>query len=65
MPNMDNKGYFDWFIKSRIIISTGQGAWEETTVEDTRKLQAISKDKNIQAFFDYRDYDVYHDLPWW
>ena len=65
MPNMENQWYLDWYRKSKIIISTGQGAWEETMVEDTRELEGIFKDKGIPAFFDYWGHDVNHDWPWW
>ncbi|MBU1568611.1 MAG: transposase [Proteobacteria bacterium] len=51
--------------RSTIMISVGQGAWDEEALEDTRNLQAICRDKAIPAWFDFWGHDVNHDWPWW
>jgi esterase/lipase superfamily enzyme len=51
--------------RSTIMISVGQGAWDEEALEDTRYLQAICQAKAIPAWFDIWGHDVNHDWPWW
>jgi len=48
-----------------IIISVGQGDWEEDMLEDTAALKQILKDKRIPAWIDLWGKDVAHDWPWW
>ena len=59
----------DWYLeryrRRRIIVCTGQGAWEEEALEDTRALAAICRDKAIPGWFDFWGPDVNHDWPWW
>ncbi|MDK9708053.1 MAG: alpha/beta hydrolase-fold protein [Desulforhopalus sp.] len=51
--------------QGRIMISVGQGAWDEEALEDTRALQAICQAKGIPAWIDIWGHDVNHDWPWW
>lgn len=65
LRNLVDPLYLDAFRASDIIICTGQGAWEEDTIRDTRILEAILKDKEVPAWVDYWGHDVDHDWPWW
>lgn len=49
----------------RIILCTGQGAWEELMIASTRKIEQALRDKGIPAWIDYWGQDVSHDWPWW
>jgi esterase/lipase superfamily enzyme len=51
--------------RGTIMISVGQGAWDEEALEDTRDLQTICRAKGIPAWFDIWGHDVNHDWPWW
>lgn len=51
--------------QGKIMISVGQGAWDEEALEDTRALQAIFQAKGIPAWIDIWGHDVNHDWPWW
>lgn len=51
--------------QGKILISVGQGAWDEEALEDTRALQAIFQAKGIPAWIDIWGHDVNHDWPWW
>jgi esterase/lipase superfamily enzyme len=51
--------------RGTIMISVGQGAWDEEALEDTRDLQAICRAKAIPAWIDIWGHDVNHDWPWW
>lgn len=57
--------YMDLYKNDRIIISVGQGAWEDELLESTRKLDTVMASKGIPAWFDYWGLDVNHDWPWW
>jgi esterase/lipase superfamily enzyme len=65
LPNLTDEYYLNQFRHSKIIISVGQGNWEEEMLEDTRKLQQILCEKHIPAWVDYWGFDVDHDWPWW
>jgi esterase/lipase superfamily enzyme len=51
--------------RGTIMISVGQGAWDEEALEDTRHLQAICQAKAIPVWIDIWGHDVNHDWPWW
>ena len=34
-------------------------------LDSTRQLEALMRDKGIQAWVDYWGPDVNHDWPWW
>ncbi len=57
--------YIDLYNHSNIVICVGQGAWEDSLLASTRKLDAALKEKGINAWIDYWGYDVNHDWPWW
>lgn len=63
--NLEDPWFLDRIRQADIIVCTGQGAWEEDSVRDTRKLQDAFWHKNISAWFDYWGHDVDHDWPWW
>ena len=65
LKNMDDEAILKLYRRSQIIVSVGQGAWEDPMLEDTRELQHILKDKNVPAWIDYWGHDVDHDWPWW
>ena len=44
---------------------TGQGAYEEDAVADTRALQQVLHEKGVSATFDYWGHDVDHHWRWW
>jgi len=51
--------------ESQIIVSVGQGAWEDKMLEDTHQLERILIHLGIPAWIDYWGHDVNHDWPWW
>ncbi len=65
LAGLEDRWYLDWYKKSRIIVCTGQGAWEDEAVEDTHRLHDIFKEKRIPAWIDFWGVDVSHDWPWW
>lgn len=62
---MDDSYYLDLYRKGNIIICTGQGAWEEESIRDTRALAEVLHHKGVPAWIDFWGYDVNHDWPWW
>ena len=65
LPNVTEPTILNWCRKSAIIICTGQGAWENEAIEDTKALDNTFKAKGIPAWIDYWGSDVNHDWPWW
>ncbi len=65
LPGLSDPWYLDWYRNSTIIICAGQGAWDEEALEDTRALDHIFQDKDIDVWIDYWGHDVNHDWPWW
>lgn len=57
--------YLNAYRNGNIIICTGQGAWEEDAIRDTKELEHILRLKNIPAWIDYWGEDVDHDWNWW
>ena len=49
----------------KIILCTGQGAWEEMMVASTSKMDQAMREKGVHAWVDYWGHDVSHDWPWW
>lgn len=49
----------------RIILCTGQGAWEDLMVASTGRMEKALSDKGIHAWVDYWGRDAGHDWPWW
>ena len=65
LPGLNDSFFIDRYRNAKIIACTGQGAWEEEMIRDTRALDHIFKQKNIPAWCDFWGYDVNHDWPWW
>jgi esterase/lipase superfamily enzyme len=65
LANLDDPVYLDQYRQSKIIICTGQGAWEEAMEESTHALKDILEAKGIPAWIDFWGHDVNHDWPWW
>ncbi|WP_198931013.1 hypothetical protein [Sporomusa sphaeroides] len=65
LANLTDPWFLDQLRSSTMIICSGQGAWEEETLQDTYNLMKIFKAKNIPAWFDIWGHDVAHDWPWW
>jgi esterase/lipase superfamily enzyme len=65
LQNLTNEWYLDLYRKSKIILCSGQGAWEEPMIDDMRQLEAILKEKNVHVWLDLWGKDVFHDWPWW
>lgn len=57
--------YLDRLKENSIIICTGQGEFEADSIRDTRNLEAVLKEKSIEAWVDYWGFDVKHDWEWW
>jgi esterase/lipase superfamily enzyme len=65
LPSLDDRWYIDLYRQSKIIICTGQGAWEEPMIEDAVEIKKILEAKGIPHWVDFWGYDVNHDWPWW
>ena len=65
LPGLNDPWHLDQYRQSRIIICTGQGAWEEEMLADTQTLKQILEQKNIPHWIDVWGGDVNHDWPWW
>jgi len=65
LPNLDDPDYLEQYRESTIIICTGQGAWEEDSIRETRALEDVLRALDVPAWFDYWGHDVNHDWPWW
>lgn len=65
LSNLDDPWYLDQYRQSKIIICSGQGAWEEAMLASTLSLKNILDAKEIPAWIDIWGYDVNHDWPWW
>jgi esterase/lipase superfamily enzyme len=63
--NLQDDWYLQRYRQGKIIICTGQGAWEDECVADTRTIQHILEAKGIPCWVDYWGHDVNHDWPWW
>ncbi len=65
LANLTDDKYLSAYRKGRILITSGQGAYEEDTLIDMHRLEEILRDKAIPAQIDYWGHDVYHDWDWW
>ena len=63
--NLEDLWYLDQYRQSKIVICSGQGAWEEDMLHDTLEMKRILSQKNIPAWVDVWGIDVNHDWPWW
>lgn len=64
LPNLDDPWYLDQYRQGRIIICSGQGAWENGQ-EDARAVKRILEAKSVPCWVDLWGHDVNHDWPWW
>jgi esterase/lipase superfamily enzyme len=65
LPHVVDHEKLELYKRSTIIVCTGQGAWEDEAIADTRDLEYSLRDKGITAWIDYWGNDVNHDWPWW
>ncbi len=65
LPNMEDPWYLERYRTGKIVISVGQGRWEEPAIEDAKNLASILEKKGISCWLDMWGYDVDHDWPWW
>jgi len=65
LANLNDPWYLDQYRQSRIIVCTGQGAWEDEMLADTYALKQILEQKDIPHWIDIWGGDVNHDWPWW
>jgi esterase/lipase superfamily enzyme len=65
LPDLSDRWYLDQYRQSRIIVCTGQGAWEDEMLADTYALKGILEQKEIPNWIDIWGGDVNHDWPWW
>lgn len=57
--------YIEKYNRSSIILCVGQGAWENETLESTRRMDEVLRSKGIRAHVDIWGTDVRHDWDWW
>lgn len=57
--------YVQMYRENKIVICTGQGAWEDDMIRSTRRMKELLDYKDIPAWVDFWGYDVDHDWPWW
>lgn len=65
LGNLKDEVILNQYRQGKIVICTGQGAFEEEMLEDTYQLKAILERKQIPAWVDIWGHDVNHDWPWW
>jgi len=60
--------HLDW-LRGRlsVLLVCGQGQWEDTTgsLDSTRRLAGLLRDKGIRCELDLWGFDVSHDWEWW
>jgi esterase/lipase superfamily enzyme len=65
LKNLEDDEILNQLRNSKIVICSGQGAWEEEMLEETLTLKTILEEKSIPAWVDIWGKDVNHDWPWW
>lgn len=65
LKNLEDSVILNQFRFSRIVVCSGQGAYEEQMLEETLTLKAILEQKDVPAWVDIWGKDVNHDWPWW
>lgn len=65
LAGLTDEWFLDAFRTSSIVVCVGQGKWEGEALEDTRRLEAILREKQVPAWVDIWGQDVDHDWPWW
>lgn len=57
--------YKELYRRGNMIICVGQGAWENETLDSTRRLAQVVAEHDISAWVDFWGHDVCHDWDWW
>ncbi len=65
LSGLTDPWFLDRYRRGRIILCTGQGAWEDDMVADTLAMKGILEAKGVPCWADFWGYDVNHDWPWW
>lgn len=65
LPGLTDENFLGRYRRSRIILCSGQGAFEDDALADTIALGEILAGKSIPAWVDIWGPDVTHDWPWW
>jgi esterase/lipase superfamily enzyme len=65
LPGLDDPWHLERFRRSQIVFVTGQGAYEEDAIADTRAIQDVLHAKGVYATVDYWGPDVEHHWRWW
>ena len=60
-----NHPYINIYKKCNVIVSVGEGSWEEECIKDTKMLEKEFNRLNIPARFIYYGKDNIHDWPSW
>ena len=65
LPELKDERLLGLLRDSQIIMSVGQGAWEDPMLDDTRRMKEILDQLQIPCWIDIWGHDVDHDWPWW
>jgi esterase/lipase superfamily enzyme len=65
LEHMTDERILNRYRNSRIVFCTGQGAFEEAMIHDTKAMQSLLERKGIPARVEFWGQDVNHDWVWW
>jgi esterase/lipase superfamily enzyme len=65
LKNLEDQVIINEIRKGKIVICSGQGAWEEEMLNSSLELKQILESKGIHGWVDIWGNDVNHDWPWW
>jgi esterase/lipase superfamily enzyme len=65
LEHMNDPWFLERYRNSSIVFCSGQGAFEDAMVLDTRAMQSILERKGIPARVEFWGHDVDHDWVWW
>lgn len=65
LQHLSDAWYLDRLRRARVILSVGQGAWEDRFLAESRALSDVLFSKGIDHWLDLWGEDVSHDWPWW
>ena len=66
LPNLKDPWYIDKFNDSDIIICSGQGAFEDWSIEQSKALDTVLSNIGVRShWLDLWGLDVTHDWYWW
>jgi esterase/lipase superfamily enzyme len=65
LANLQDENLLNQIRAGKIVISCGQGNWEEEMLADIAELRVTLERKQIPAWIDLWGNDVDHDWPWW